>query len=76
LLVPCQQITLEEVVMAQREPYKGYVLTADPIRRAGQWSARVVLERHGGHGVNYQPVADDPASLVNRWREILEVDSI
>src|SRR6266852_2358323 len=34
--------------MALREPYKGYVLQADPVRRAGRWTARVLIELHHG----------------------------
>ena len=32
--------------MALREPYKGYVLQAYPVRRAGRWTARVLIELH------------------------------
>ena len=47
--------------MAVREPYKGYVLQADPVRRAGgRWVARVVIERHHGDSVHYQQVSAEP----------------
>lgn len=46
--------------MALREPYKGYVLQADPVRRAGRWTARVLIELHHGRSVHYQPVSADP----------------
>lgn len=49
--------------MATREPYKGYVLQADPVRRAGgEWVARVLIERHHGRSVHYQPVSADPGT--------------
>ena len=34
--------------MSLREPYKGYVLQANPVRRAGRWTARVLIELHHG----------------------------
>ncbi len=34
--------------MARREPYKGYVLRADPVRRGARWVAQVVIELHLG----------------------------
>ena len=46
--------------MALREPYKGYVLHADPVRRGGRWTARVLIELHHGRSVHYQPVSADP----------------
>jgi hypothetical protein len=47
--------------MAIREPYKGYVLQADPVRRGGRWAARIVIELHQGAAVHYQPVSADPS---------------
>jgi len=46
--------------MVLREPYKGYVLQAYPVRRAGRWTARVLIELHQGRSVHYQPVPADP----------------
>ncbi len=47
--------------MAPRQPYKGYVLRADPVRGKGaRWAARVVIELHHGCSVHYQPVSADP----------------
>ena len=46
--------------MALREPYKGYVLQASPVRRAGRWTARVLIELHQGRSVHYPPVPADP----------------
>ncbi|HEV8438502.1 MAG TPA: hypothetical protein VGT40_10440 [Methylomirabilota bacterium] len=46
--------------MALREPYKGYVLQADPVRCADRWRARVTIELHEGASVHRQLVSDDP----------------
>ena len=46
--------------MTLREPYTGYVLQADPVRRAGRGTARVLIQLHHGRSVQYQPVPADP----------------
>ena len=47
--------------MARRMPYKGYVLAAAPYKAAdGRWGAKVIIERHHGGSVHFQPVADAP----------------
>ena len=47
--------------MGLREPYKEYILQADPVRGpGGGWVARVVIELHRGWSVHYQPVSADP----------------
>jgi len=46
--------------MIRREPYRGYVLEADPVCRAGSWRARVVIELHRHNGVHFQEVEADP----------------
>ena len=46
--------------MSPREPYKGYVIQADPVRRGRRWAARVVIELHEDSSVHYQEVPDDP----------------
>jgi hypothetical protein len=46
--------------MTLREPYKGYVLQADPARRARRWTARVIIELRKDHSVSYQSVSADP----------------
>jgi hypothetical protein len=46
--------------MNLREPYKGYVLSADPARCRGAFTARVVIELHERGAVHYQEVSADP----------------
>ena len=47
--------------MALREPYRGYVLQADPVRHpGGRWAARVLIELHHGCSVHYQSVSAEP----------------
>ena len=55
--------------MALREPYKGYVLHADPVRRGGRWTARVLIELHHGRSVHYQPVSADPCTTYPTRKE-------
>jgi hypothetical protein len=47
--------------MARRVAYKGYVLVAAPCRSSsGGWVAKVIIERHHGGSVHFQPVSDAP----------------
>lgn len=56
--------------MPLREPYKGYVLRADPVKRAGGgWIARVLIERSHGRSVHYQPVSADPDKVYATHQE-------
>lgn len=62
--------------MARRMPYKGYVLAAAPYRAAGgRWGAKVIIERHHGGSVDFQPVADAPEKTY-ATREEAEAASI
>lgn len=62
--------------MARRMPYKGYVLAAVPYRAAGgRWGAKVIIERHHGGSVDFQPVADAPEKTY-ATREEAEAASI
>ncbi len=47
--------------MKVREPYKGYVLEADPVADASsdRWTAKVVIELHEGDDVHFQEVPGD-----------------
>jgi hypothetical protein len=49
--------------MRLREPYRGYIVEADPVRRGGRWAARVVFEMQEHGGLHFQEVHDDPFVL-------------
>jgi hypothetical protein len=49
--------------MRLREPYRGYIVEADPMRRRGRWAARVVFEMREHGGSHFQEVPDDPFVL-------------
>ena len=55
--------------MGVRQPYKGYVLEADPARRCGGIIARVVIELHTHGAVHFQEVFDDPFVRYGTWGE-------
>jgi len=59
--------------MARRVPYKGYVLVAAPYRSAaGGWIAKVIIERHHGGSVHFQPVSDAPEKTYPTRKEAEE----
>lgn len=60
--------------MARQMPYQGYVLVAAPERTAGgRWVAKVIIERHHGGSVHFQPVRDAPEKTYPTREEAEEV---
>ena len=49
--------------MRLREPYRGYIVEADPVRRGRRWAARVVFEMREHGAAHFQEVPDDPFVL-------------